>query len=57
MLAPAISLTPSSVMGYPKADIHYRIAKLAVSSTYIGVPLELLTGSATPGERMSTKAR
>ena len=29
-------------LGYPSADIHYRIAKLAVSSTYIGVPQELL---------------
>ncbi len=34
-------------LGYPKADIHYRIAKLAVSSTYIGVPQELL-GVAPP---------
>ena len=44
-------------MGYPKADIHYRIAKLAVSSQYIGVPRELLTGSATQSGRESTKAR
>jgi hypothetical protein len=40
-------------MGYSKADIHYRIAKLAVSSQYIGVPRELLTRFATQSGKVS----
>lgn len=35
-------------LGYPSRDIHYRIAKLAVSSNYIGVPQELLGVSPPP---------
>jgi len=35
-------------LGFPSADIHYRIAKLAVSSSYIGVPQELLAVSPPP---------
>ena len=31
-------------MTAPKGPMHYRIAKLAVSTSYIGVPSELLTG-------------
>jgi len=42
-------------MGYPKADIHYRIAKLAVSSTYIGIPRELSSNPATPALSKSIK--
>jgi hypothetical protein len=29
-------------MGLPSQPFHYRIAKIAVSSSYIGVPSELL---------------